>query len=314
MLSTPLLVMTLALAPSNQSYRFDVYAAGHLDVTTFDNAGGYRYLGGRGGLGVGLYLRRLDDDDAPPSLQTYLQRTPVLHVDAGGGGSNTSWNDPVPNESGSQGWAHVSISGYAHWLYAAAHVGVEYVTRHSHLYAIGGGTDDSSGTSLTIPVDADLGVRWRDTLIVVGWGVSPTRSAQNDMPADFKVPFWGGAHASVTTVLRRRLQLDASVLVLENGAAAGGDATVYLQRRLGFVAGIKGGHQSHTEDLQESTQTLDYVGFGAGLIVWPSANVYADLRYDFEWHKHGLEVSGSSSPSSSVGYYNTVRMGIGFRH
>src|SRR5438132_13594024 len=152
MLSAPLLVMTLALAPSNQSYRFDVYAAGHLDVVTFaDDAGGYRNLGGRGGLGVGVYLRRLLDDDAPPSLQAYLQRTPTLHVDAGGGSSSTSWNDPVPNQSATRGWANVSISGYARWLYAAAHVGVEYATRHSHLYATGGSTIDATGDSLTIP-------------------------------------------------------------------------------------------------------------------------------------------------------------------
>src|SRR5437762_2450425 len=107
MFSGPLLVMTLALAPSNQSYRFNVYAAGHLDVTTFDDSSGYRDRGGRGGLGVGIYLRRLVDDDAPPSLQAYLQRTPVLHVDAGGGGSSTNWKDPVPNVSASQGWADV---------------------------------------------------------------------------------------------------------------------------------------------------------------------------------------------------------------
>jgi hypothetical protein len=316
MLSPPLLVLSLALAPSSQSYRFDVYAAGHLDVTTFDNATGYRNLGGRGGLGVGIYLRRLNDDDAPPSLQTYLQRTPMLHVDGGGGGSNTSWTDPVPNESASHGWADVSISGYAHWLFAAAHVGVDYVSSHSHLYRIGGGTVDARGTSLAIPVDATLGGRWRDTLITVGWGVSPTRNAPNDVPADFTVPFWGGARASVTTVLVRRLQLDAGVQVLENGAAAGGGAALYLLRRLGFAASIKGGHQSHTDVVSTSalTTTLDYVGFSAGVVVWPAANVFADLHYDFEWDSHGVAIDGSSAPSSPVSYYNTLRMGIGFRH
>src|SRR5262245_35244367 len=239
MLSAPLLVMTLALAPSNQSYRFDVHATGHLDVFTVDDVAGYRDLGGRGGLGVDVYLHRLVDDDAPPSLQAYLQRTPLLQVDAGGGGSRASWKDPVPSHSTAQGWASVSISGYAGWLYAAAHVGVDYVSSHSRLYTIGGGgTSDSSGTSIAIPVDAALGVRWRDTLITAGWGVSPTRSGPNDMLGDFRVPFWGGARASVTTVLRRQLELDAGVSVLENGAAAGGEATLYLRRRLGLIAGI----------------------------------------------------------------------------
>jgi len=318
MLSAPLLVMTLALAPSNQSYRVDVYAAGHLDVTTGDdNTNGSRELGGRGGLGVSIYLRRLADDDAPPSLQAYLQRTPVLHLDAGGGGSSTTWNDPVPHESASTGWADVSISGYARWLHAGAHVGVAYGTGHSHLYAPGGGTVDDSWSGLTIPVDASLGVRWRDTLVSVGWGVSPTRSALNDVPAGFTVPFWGGARASVTTVLQRRLFLDASVVVLENGAAAGGDVGLYPGRRLGFSAGIKGGHQSHTDNAggptfpEALTNALDYVGVGVDVVVWASPNVYADLRYDFEWDKHG---SGfGDSLSSWVTYYNTLSLGVGFR-
>jgi opacity protein-like surface antigen len=183
------------------------------------------------------------------------------------------------------------------------------------LHAFGSDTlVDGSGTNVTIPVDATVGVRWRDTLVTVGWGVSPTRSAQNGMAGDFQVPFWGGARASVTTVLRQRLLLDASVLVLENGAAAGGDATLYLERRLGIVAAIKGGHQAHNTDSLTSTftSTLDYVGFGAGVIVWPTAHVFADLRYDFEWDKHGIGVGDSSA--ASVLYDNTVRVGIGFRH
>jgi hypothetical protein len=118
-------------------------------------------------------------------------------------------------------------------------------------------------------------------------------------------------------VLKRRLFLDATVLVLENGAAAGGDATLYPSRRLGFSAGIKGGHQSHTEAAgtpmfpDTFTNTLDYVGFGVGVVVWASPNVYADLRYDFEWDNH---TSGfGDSLSSGATYYNTLSLGVGFR-
>jgi hypothetical protein len=314
MIALPLLVMTLALAPSNDSYRFDASANGHIDVTTADLGNGYRYLGGRAGLGVGVFLRRVTDDDAPPGLQPYLQRTPMLHIDGGGGSAQATWSDPVPHGSVAYGWADVDISGYARWLYAAAHVGVEYSDSHSTLYGVGGGTIDSSGTSLAVPVDATLGVRWRDSRVTLGWGVTPTRADSGGVQGDFKVPFWGGARADVATVLRRQLWLEAGVNVLEQGAGAFGNATLYLRRRLGIHAAIKGGHQGHTEDGPGSTltTTLDYAGFGVGAVVWASSNVFADLYYDFEWDKRGSALD-TFTPDSTVTYYSTIQLGIGFR-
>jgi hypothetical protein len=315
MIALPLLVTTLALAPSDDSYRFDVYAAGHVDVMSAAEVPDYRYLGGRGGLGVTVYLRRLTDDDAPPSLQAYLQRTPMLHVDGGGGSWQESWSGPTaPRMSATQGWAGLDLSGYARWLYGAVHVGLDYSNLQATSFAPGVGTFESTDTSIAVPVDATVGVRWRDWRVTVGWGVTPTRDDSGGVQGDFKVPFWGAAHASVATVVRRRLWLEAGVLALEQGAGAFGDATIYLKRRFGINALLKGGHQAHTDDTSfaTTTTTLDYVGFGLGAVVWASSNVFADLRYDFEWDNHGT--GGSFGPTSTVTtYYNTIQLGIGFR-
>jgi hypothetical protein len=312
MLALPLLVTTLALAPTGESFRFSVSAGGSFAYSSYGApAPGYypreQNLGGNAGLGLTLYLRRIVDDETPPSLQPFLQRATELHVDGGGGGGQETWRDLSPHLSYTHGWFDASISGYARgYLYGYAHVGVQYNDASGALYAMGpiGDLAPLASTTLSVPVDVAAGLRHGDLRLSVGWGVTPTQVTSNGATSGFSVPFWGGLHADAAGVVKKRLWLSAGVGILDNGAYAEGNAELYLARRFGFSAGVHGGH-----DRDARGNGSDYAGFGVGFVAWATTHVSANVRYAFQWNDLNFANSSPNAPQ----YVHLVSLGATYR-
>jgi hypothetical protein len=272
MLSLPLFAATLVLAPSGNSSRVELITGGGFDASTVTlsvpgSADGHgTVLGGQGGFGFTLFGQRVVDDDAPPSLQPYLQYATSLHVDGGGGGFRFANDAPAqPGNDSTSGYANVNASGYFdRVVYGYLGIGVRY-------------RSDSAGpsTSLSLPIAVSGGFRLGDVLLSVGWGVAPTR--YNDDV--FKVQFWGGAFAQVYAVVHRRIGLSAGVDVVEGGAGARGGATFYLARRFSVGASLGGSH-GHNAALGF---TFDGVDAGVSFGVWTGPRFAVFLDDSFEW-------------------------------
>jgi hypothetical protein len=276
MLALPLLVTTLTLAPTGGSSRLELGASGEFDSTTFNLppalalASDGAAIGGQAGVGLNLFAHRVVDDDAPPGLQPYLQRTSQLQLDAGGGGFDLT--PPVGSaliaRHGTLAYADVSAFGYADpFLYASVGIGVRYRNDERQML-----------TTYTIPLDVAVGVRLGDARFSLGWSVEPTR--YNDDA--FKVPFWGGAFAHIFGVVGRRLGLDAQVGVFDGGAGANGSAKVYWARRFAVEAFVRGGH-GRPSDFDYS---YDHAGGGLSFEAWTSARFAIAVTYAIDWWRY----------------------------
>jgi hypothetical protein len=142
MLALPLLVTTLALAPSGDrsylglSVGGDVGYASWSDATVPGGNGAGHSLGGEGGAGFTLYVDGIVDDDAPLSLQPFLQRASSVHVDGGGGGFRHTAppGSSFIDQTGTSGYANLDGSVYlARWFYAYLGFGARYTAWASAL-------------------------------------------------------------------------------------------------------------------------------------------------------------------------------------
>ncbi|HEX6838545.1 MAG TPA: hypothetical protein VF334_18335 [Polyangia bacterium] len=296
MLSLPLLVTTLALAPTGNTSRLELDVGASVQSLSFTlNGGGLddgASLGGQGGVGVTLFASRVVDDDAPPSLQPYLQAVSQLHVDGGAGGFHAQPGpaSTLPPNDSHNGYADLSALGYAdRLLYGYLGIGTRY-------------RSDTAGsfTSLALPLTVSGGVRLRDVRLSIGWSVAPTRVDDRA----FEVPFWGGALAQLYAVVQRRVGLLAEVDVVEGGASARGGATGYFQRRFSAGVSVNGGHG------HESAYglTFDQAGAGVSFQAWAAPRVAVAVDYSFQWSRFAY-----ANGASEADYTNTVGLSFAVR-
>ncbi|MGZ3406425.1 MAG: hypothetical protein ACXVAN_08295 [Polyangia bacterium] len=283
MFLAPLLVSTLTLAPTGADSRFELVAGGAFDhnlITVPSSSEGANGFDGRAGIGLNLFVRRLRDDDAPPTLQPFLQRVGELHIDGGGGGFTVSQpsNSTLPDRVGHSGYFDLAAWGYAQrFLYGYAHFGVSY-SSVTDTVPLGLAFPNSvTATTLALPVEIAGGVRAGDVRFTAGWSVTPTRV--ND--ADFSVPFWGHVRINADAVVRRRLALDAEADLLDGGAGASGGATLYLARRFGLGALVRGSHEHPGNSL-----IRDHAGAGLSFEAWATPRVAVALSYSFDWWQY----------------------------
>lgn len=290
MLALPLLVTTLTLAPTGGSSRLELGASGEFDATTFNLppalalASDGLSVGGQAGVGLTLFGTRVVDDDAPPGLQPFLQRTAALQLDAGGGGFDLS--PPIGSalipRHGSLAYADVSAWGYANrFLYAYVGLGIRYRNDERQML-----------TTYSIPIDVALGIRFGNARLSAGWTVEPTR--YND--AAFHVPFWGNGYAHIYGVVGRRLGLDAQVSVFDGGAGANGSAKIYLARRFAVEAFVRGGH-GRPSDFDYS---YDHAGGGLSFEAWTSARFALGVTYSIDWWRYTPANSDSENDYTNL--------------
>jgi hypothetical protein len=130
---------------------------------------------------------------------------------------------------------------------------------------------------LGLDLSAAGGWRWRDVLVFVGWGVVAYQPGDDAM----QVRFWGGAFAGVDAVVRRFVELQARVEVLDGGAAVDATATVWLARRFGLTAGIGGGHGAFSDSPVE----YDRAGAQLAVAAWLSHRLAGSLGYALTWQR-----------------------------
>jgi hypothetical protein len=302
-----ILAISLALPPSGARSRLELDASALFDGRTLDSsptgwfAGGFapgginprapgiyngQWLGGGGSLGLTVFLHSVVDDDAAPSLQPFLQRSGSFHL--GGGGSGASVDYPVSFASSGQAvLTHRTLGGgsvnlfaegyYKGWLYLGTSIRADYTTWHDYVTASPTSQYAVDQSELIVPLSAEAGIRWHDLRVAAGWGVAPYRLGS----AAMQVRFWGGAFASLYTVIHRWVGLGADVRVLDGGAFVDASASFWVRRRLGIVAGVAGGHGGFVD----SPRSFDSVGGSAGIECWFQPRWALSLTYAPNWQQ-----------------------------
>ena len=187
-------------------------------------------------LQLTMFIQRLRDDDAPPSLQPFLQRVTRVSVAVRGtiGFSYVADDGPPFQQDDGGPTVRASIDGYvARYLYLGASVG--YQLQHRWVDIDDGSTENVHEPSLAVAIGARLG----DVRIVATAGA--TFAVGEGDQAD-----WGYVGLRAHAVIRRHIELDGGVELrlwpaADGGAGKGGggdaSATFWLGRRLGLGIG-----------------------------------------------------------------------------
>ncbi|MDB4967033.1 MAG: hypothetical protein JWN44_2722, partial [Myxococcales bacterium] len=227
------------------------------------------------------------DDDAPPSLQAYLQRAGGFTLYGGGGGSRTDYPtqslDRVSSTFGRVGFDLFGYFGPHQTLYGSVGFAVRATS-----YDI-----PNTQSAIELPIALSLGVRWHTLRIRLSWHIDPTRSlSPAGTSPSFDVPFWGTVGLHVFGIVGRKLALTAEGYVLDGGGSAEGGAELWLARRFGIGLTAVGGHQT----LQDA-RTEDWVGAIAELTGWLTARFAVQVAYEPQWFRfsghESLTFSGS---------------------
>jgi hypothetical protein len=293
-LNALILVLSLALPASGAETRVELSVGGQINVANASALPSqlgpldWSRIGGGGSLGVGVYLgRKLVDDDAPLSLQPFLQRKTTLSLFGNGAGLSSDWNQGalrVAHRDWRQGSVTMSAGGYIRSrFYLSGSVGFSYTAWNDRVPWSGGPipAPPSSVSMTTLALSAVLGWRIVDTLLYAGWGVTVVSNGDSNAPS--RVPFWGGAYAGAQTVLKRRIELQASVGVLDGGASARAWGEIFFGRRLGIFAGVYGG-AGKSSDTNDPFR-YSFAGGEVGVGLWMSPRVRLDITYAPSWEK-----------------------------
>lgn len=307
MLALPLLVTTLTLAPTGASSRFELslgaeFAAESITLPSQMLLPDDSMLstGGQGGIGLTLFATRVVDDDAPPSLQPYLQRVSQLHVDGGASGYSASpaTGGQLLPATGYGGYVDVNGTAYLdRFFFASLGAGVRYRsdTRGSGLYFA------STTDSISIPIGISAGPRFGDLRLGLGWSVVPTRVGDDI----FRVPFWGNVSLEAYDVVRRRLVLRVEVDVYDGGAGAVGSAAVFLARRFELGAFVRGSQ----EHVYNTTLTDGHAGAGLDFEAWTGPRLALELDYSFDWNRY----TDDSGAVTETDYTNVISLSFRLR-
>ena len=294
-----LLVLTLALPATGADHRVDVSVSVDLQSSSSPLApagvdpqytgptGRLQSLSGEGSAGVTLFARRLRDDDAPPSLQAFLQRATDVHLGGSGFGGasaypNLDGSGPGRSISFSGGSANASAEATLGWLYLSLALDVDYSLSNipAGLYPA------FSYSELIVDPSLTAGIRWRRLLLYGGWSVEPYRYNTGS----FEVEHWNRARAGFRAVLRRSIDLSASVTVLDGGAAAVASLEVWIARRLGVAVSVNGGHGTYYLD---SSTLYDAAGGSVELDCWLTHNEELSVNYTASWRHADSALTGN---------------------
>jgi hypothetical protein len=189
---------------------------------------------------------------------------------------------------------HSTLGGgrLGRWVFLAAGVELDYSREHiaNESVDVGGFfpggpsravTSLFVGTSWSLPVHAEAGVRWHNLRLLAGWLVTPRRFGDSD----FAVGFWGGAFVQADAILRRWVAVAGRVSVIEGGAAVEAWASFWLRRRFGIQLSAGGGRSTGGENQTGSAWTSDRAQGGVALSYWFSPRSAASLQYVPAWQR-----------------------------
>jgi hypothetical protein len=277
MITIPLLAATLALAPTGQKLSVETWATGQFTAAHSDFTGPARgpsvadMLGGGASGGFVLAFDPVIDDDAPPTLQAYLQRTGALSLS--GGGSRFTYNydhDFAPLDR-TGGNATIGMDGYfgrTKSFYGGARFTFNYSDDHFR-------DRSTSVTTISFPIAVTLGVRFGDVRVRAEWQVSPQKV--ND--AGVQVAYWYNLSLWGYGVVRRKVEWTVGAIALEQGFGGELDAVVWLGRRLGLSAQLFASHERSSV----SATTRELAGGTIGLTAWFTGRFGLRTFYSPEW-------------------------------
>jgi hypothetical protein len=273
----PLLAVTLALPATGQDTTFQLTASGSVGVTDYSSGqpdlAGARSLTGSGGLAITGFLNPVIDDDAPPSLQPFLQRAGSFSL-FGGGGHTSFTRPPQLGPSGETTFGNVGVDGSGYFgraLFVGAGLSLSYATHQFVGYA-------EHDSFLALPLYVSAGVRWRALLVNAGWRVAPARNNEDA----FAVSFWGNAYLNVYGVIGRRASIGGVVDVLDGGAAASVRFSIWTARRLGFGVSGGGGHAAPAAP----ARAYDFARGRVFAEVWVAPRAALSLVYELAWTRY----------------------------
>jgi hypothetical protein len=232
------------------------------------------------------------DDDAPRSLQPYLQRVAHISLSGGGGiaalsetrtaGASTTWSANT--------WCR--ISGYpTESLFLGAQAELSYFVFKQRGLAIDPESSDV-GTSMTHSISpagaGTIGYRNGDTLLTLSIYHATTRYQGQ----------WSGSGSmtlGARTVISDALDLSASLYLQIENVIPSLSATYYLTQNVGVIAGL--GWQHYTVPPVES----DYVRGSAGISYWISPTLGLSAIYG---------VAGDHENDGTRGWVQTLNLSI----
>jgi hypothetical protein len=269
-------------ATARAQLNFSASVGGTLLVPALPAPDSAQIVTGSGGLSAHIFLRPVLQDEAPLSLQPFLQRVSTLSLSAGSSGFSSTFVQPWSRESVRRvigGWA--SADGLVYLtpsFLLSAGLGFTYVHVSDTQTPAWRGSPSStvSAYRMYLPVGVGLGARFGDVLLQLAYSIEPL-SVQG---GPWSVPFWGGASASVRAVLWRETDLSVRVSVIKGGAAASSSITSYQTRNLGLFASV---FYAHGILYSDETRPQNRAGGDLGGLCWFSDRMGAQLSFGVTW-------------------------------
>jgi hypothetical protein len=247
---------------------YGAYYSIHEAAPNPDESGGR----GIGTLEINRYLAPVIDDDAPRSLQPFLQRSSRVYVSLTGAGFVTQLPPPTSSfvPSGTRSDANIGVGA-----------GVDiYVTPVVAITAGLGYANDALHDDYAMldqhtnafSAEAGFGIRIRDVRIDVRYAFQAL-----DIDGTWAPLRWGTLTGNAYMVFDRRVSLNVLGRAIEQGGEGGVDLGVYATQDLGFFLGGYGerGHVFASDLLVNR-----YQAYG-GLSYWFSARARLGFQYTF---------------------------------
>jgi hypothetical protein len=280
----------------------DFYGSGEVDTFSYPDPRHHETsLVGDAGLSLTRFLAPIVDDDAPHSLQAYLQRASAVSMsfDAGGFAGSIGFGNRKRNQEQRDDVDFGPTVGADVYLTPAFAVTAGFGYRYDVL----NDTAPFEGrpatfTSKTHELSPSGGVALRldDTRIDLDYAVRV-----NVAPGSFLVsgapsldPKWGTIALSIETVLNRRTDLDLTGEVFDGGAGCSASAEEYFTKTFGlFVGGFAYFGRRYNDGVSHN----DYGG-DVGLSWWAGPR----LRLLFEYELAGVNVPAQEVESGGYDY------------
>ena len=238
---------------------------------------------GLGTLQLTRYFAPLVDDDAPWSLQPFLQRASVVYGSVSGGGFAT--RIPTPGSaftSTTRTDANVgarfgvdayvtpafALTGALGYGYDVLHDGSSRVNQHAHGFSASGG----------------FGLRYLDVRFDVAYSFSAS-----DADGSWSPLRWGTVLGSAYIVIDRRAYVNLWGRVLQSGGGGGVDLGLYPTQQLGLFASGYG----ERGELYSDPPVFNRAFADAGLSYWFTSRVRLAAYYEFTFNDEPSQSAGS---------------------
>jgi hypothetical protein len=266
-----------AVAPVAETSRVQFTADTDISITHPTDSPNYRTVATDVTVSVAAFVRQpLVDDDAPLSLQPFLQRASVVYLSTTGGATTPYQTEPYPFASHREG-ASAGFNLYLARSFAlTASFGV--LAEDDHPPSNGGTTPGLLSNWLVLPVSLGFGVRWEDVRFDLSYHVVPTHDG-DDYPR-WVPPYFGNLSVSGYLVTKQRVSFAVEVDAIRSGAVASGELHFYFNRRLSLFVGAWGGRGV----LYVNSYSIQNRGGAVlGLTGWLSRHLGFSLSYSPNW-------------------------------